>query len=735
MSRQKRGGTLGVIVASAVTIVLIGICLFFVAQILGGGRELQNAIDAGNLNVAKQALTKPAVTLTAAQEDLFGAIGGDGAGADSKQIDLLSYNRLFGESLLITANAVRDGRPDNVARDHAKEVADLLQNGANSVADDLSTRLESKSGNVLFSQFDQTAQGNSVRMLGKDSNVDRQDDAYDVAFLEQTNTDNQATNVEVPAVLESLFSAPVQTQLFTKKKDGNGVEHTFLRGYTAPIFGAGFPSPIGVPLQPFEQPHHVSKKTFDAQTDRTNDLVGTRVPPNAFQSRANSNVTVQGNNVVGSLACAQAAAGNSPIGGVRPPTSNLALPFGYIEVVNGTLDNTKKIVPGTNVNGPFPGLDHVLNNELLTGIKVSGNAFGTDTLPTNAKGEGPMTAWADYNYNDSLPAGDPNKRAGMPQPALDGVFNLAGNAASVADAKSIKFAPAADGKSASLSSDHVCTDGNVTGFDDTSIDPVCKDLWQGTPGKFDKAFHGTPDGTDPYRTTKGTASDLISAECAKCQLQAKFNTCTDLTVNCNPTGLRTWTRMADDNAGPNSIARAPFGNCKVSDNGTIKELGDFVSAGFGSTMEKHIRDRMNQIKPGFTAADENNVFTTKIPNGTRMFIYLTGNPLKSDAKFVCTTTPPTSEVFGDVDPDGRNDQRTFGPYNIVANSNNDGSGFINPHHEGGIHDILYRDHPTAGATAVDTATFFFSSGYRGLLGRAQFTNAAQGTAVGFCKPD
>src|SRR5579862_6224043 len=100
LSRSKQGATLALVVAVTVLVVLIGVFCFFVLQLLGGSRETQNATDSGNLNIGKQAIQHPTITLNQGVEsDNFG-----GLVDDNGNINLLNYNRLAAQTLLVAAN-------------------------------------------------------------------------------------------------------------------------------------------------------------------------------------------------------------------------------------------------------------------------------------------------------------------------------------------------------------------------------------------------------------------------------------------------------------------------------------------------------------------------------------------------------------------------------------------------------------------------------------------------------
>ena len=62
--RKGSGATLALVVVCTIIIIMVGIGAFLLMQLVGGQRELQHTSDAGDLNVAKQALIRPNVLLS-----------------------------------------------------------------------------------------------------------------------------------------------------------------------------------------------------------------------------------------------------------------------------------------------------------------------------------------------------------------------------------------------------------------------------------------------------------------------------------------------------------------------------------------------------------------------------------------------------------------------------------------------------------------------------------------------
>lgn len=695
--RKERGGTLALIAAATITLILLGICFFFLAKIFGGEREMQHATDSGNLNVAKNALRKPSVRLTDPKEiEIYGQLGdrslnNNALPPNAAPINLLTYNRLLAQALLICLNAKADPGPGNIALTNAADAVNILQTGANSIGGRLSSALAATSNNPLLGNFSDTADQNSLRMLGNNSSLSRVDTDFKVAYLEQTPNDVGATNIEVPAALKNLFPSELQTAYFTTPQ---GSSKQFLRGYIEPAVASGTTTPVGVPLQPGEQPHLVSNKTFENQEARGATFANALVPPNGFRSKSTSQEENSAKNAV-SIACAEVGSLNQIF--------TFSAPYGYIKIQNGPDGG-----PGTaGVDGPFAGLDHVLNNELLNpGIFVAGQTFSTDLSLEQS--------WAQYNHDI-----EKNVQPPPPKPSLDGLYNLNGEKATLADAQKIPY----DSSGKLIMTQ--CTDDNSTGWSrsDPDVVPQCWDLLgNGSgPGAFDNAYHNGQN--TQYSEQQGKSNDLLSVECAKCQLQHKFNTCGDLSVsnaNCSVTGLRTFARGVE-------VPSAKMGQCQVSQEGSVKTLGEFVQPGFGTSLENYVAERAKQIKPSSGDSEARALLAAHtLKLGEAAYIYMPA-PDNGKTALVWTNTPPPWISNPNQQPDGTEVSQSTS-YNIVG-------GLVNPHHDGGIHDIMYRDHPGSGINGTDTASWTPSSGYKNLLGKVMFTDAAAGTASGFCKPD
>lgn len=717
LKRGRKGGTLGFVVASAITLCLLAICFFFLTQLLGGGREHVNALDAACLNVAKHAVFEPKTQLGANPATSvielanFATLGDDANNRPGgSNINLRNYNRLVGHAALVAFNAEADPGPGNRALTNANNLINALQTGDNSIGDRLTKELQKTSGNVLFRHTD-IAKDNSVRMLGNASTVTHVESEYKTSFLEQDPRDPQATNLALPPPAPGTEPADSVRKLFQNHNlvvNFNGRD--YLRGYE-PLTAGSAVRLVGVPIPPGQQPHLVSRVDFNRQDTRFADISHSKAPPNGVKtgSKANASVASQ-DNVAFSWAVVGTVANQIP----PNPDARIffpSIPRGYIEIVNG---------PETPPVGPIRGetwLENEGNPAVGTIVKniSAGQIFG-DTAVVNA--------WQTHNANVA---------AGLPStpPGTARLFMRMGNSsrpATVAEASQIR----AGGTR--------CTDGNVGSS-------PCSDLWNNNNGAFDHAFWGGATASIP-----GAGTGLTAVECADCQLEKMFNAVSSLTIDnskCPQSGLRIFTTACAA-----SMPTFPKGSCRSTAPGTIRQLGNFASrsAGryapgnvgtYGNETINFIVGRMRQMKPSATQAEIDNFVTNvldvrTINPGTTHYIYVaeTTNPAGQlvQGDFTLSTARPPG--FSGDGPDGSVIPFSGGGNSINYSIHKDGDcGLVNANRDWDIHAVMYHNQADANFTGTDTARTIRSSGFNNVLGRVEFANAASGSASRFSEPD
>lgn len=311
--RRQTGGTLALVAASLIIIIMVAVGLFFLSQLLGGGLEAQHATDAGNLNVAKNALHSPSISPKGAESDEFGGLFTNG------KIDLENYNKLAGKALIVAMNAAAEGTSS--AADHAKSELNMVE-GSGGIGERLCTALQDGSSKKGF--FDAVSAANSLRMLnwnGASANSDASFDA--VSFMRK--------NAKAPAnvyLRQSQFpgvpdQASFVSRNFQASEGKDADKKLFPFGYT-PISIAGL-NVYAVPVRPGEQPHLVNQEEFE--NEKTSPLTSgskSLLPPNAFMSNSAAHemhgfgVKMRSSAIVGTLA----------------PSAAASIPHGYIVIDN-----------------------------------------------------------------------------------------------------------------------------------------------------------------------------------------------------------------------------------------------------------------------------------------------------------------------------------------------------------------------------------------------------------------
>lgn len=367
---RTKGSMLPLAVAITVVLFIVGATFFILAQLLGGVRELQHATDAGNLNVAKQSMRKPSVALNPGIEvnNFAGLVDTNG------NIDLLDYNRLFAQALIVALNA-QDEDTDQ-AKQNAQTVLAALQDN-NSVGKRLSdalSRADSQTGH-----FTNLARANTTRMLTSSSRISQADEAYQVAYLYP----GEPTNVYLdPTILPAGVTLP--QGLLSQRQASNGLN--YMAGYRDLVIDSLNGKKIsGVPVRPDYEPHLVSQAAFNHSL---NSPVSNRgVPPNTFRSSGKV-LDARVNTFLNSTSCATVGALNQ--------TYTACIPRGYLCFTN---------LPGLPDDSPVPSNESIFNNQLYSGIFLANNgAFSTD--------QELMLKWVDYNN-------DPNSES---QPSSVGIY-------------------------------------------------------------------------------------------------------------------------------------------------------------------------------------------------------------------------------------------------------------------------------------------------------------------------
>jgi len=255
-----------------VSFIVCMLALYAIAAVsfLGGARKFQDMTDAAALSVAKKEL-KVSVALTPGIEaENFSTL----AKQDGGTVDLLSYNRVIGQLLLVSLNAQSEQADGSMsALSHANQLWYAVQGSDQSIGKRLSNRLEN--AELAYEPFQNMVNLQSLTMIpGASPNFSSSQ--YKVSYMHAgDNTNVYLDESQLPP------GADVGIGSLSKPKDLSG--HRYIKGYTGINIGGVF-NIQGTPVMPGCAPHLVSQRKF------TEHLVSPTkdgfVPPNSFQSSA-----------------------------------------------------------------------------------------------------------------------------------------------------------------------------------------------------------------------------------------------------------------------------------------------------------------------------------------------------------------------------------------------------------------------------------------------------------------
>jgi hypothetical protein len=720
-SRGKRGGTLALIVTCVLFIIILGIGAFFLIQMIGGAREHSHATDAGNLNVAKQALKFPSFSptmysdpVTGQQVDQNVEYAGllDTTSAGPNQIDLAVYNRLVGKAFIVACNASAEGpTPSGSNFANAQAILDSVE-GPGGTGQQLCQSLQSGSNTQNF--FNALAFGNSLRMLNWNQPsaqaVDTNPSNYtnfEVSFLRQNQ--GAPTNLQLvntgSAASPQINVIPPGAQVssnYSATSSNSSNTNLYLSGYT-PITvqeGSKALTIYGVPLRPGLEPHTVSQAQFTAEHTSPSVAGGqSLIPPNAFQSQWS--VSQMANSAL-------LAARASALVGCLTIQAPASIPQGYIVINNS----------GPNLSDAFSsGPVNVFAGELMgNGVYImtaapSGDAFfSKDSSAFGAISSLTPTGQTDSNGNplvnaSALPAGvltpDPTQMpAQQRQLDVDSLYNQLVNQ-----------------HGGPINCNNLNSFGMSNAVQTQPQSPPCNTA----VGKIQSELLQAGGGQS------GNYSGLMAIEYIKAQIIAVRGAANSLagdgcgTINGAPpcTGLKQYLQAPAFNQLPPATNSIPFGS-----DGTIATLLA-ESGDSNNSFYNQIVQRLYEMNPKAKQSDITAAMNLTVPfqaasSPVLQYLYWNGNA------YVISTSPPQGAGANpNITPDGNAQNET---YNVPTPANDI---LVDVALDGGY------PHPfdcEGGDCNVNNQAIWTPSSGRGnLLGVIQFKNCAN-TGSTWCCP-
>lgn len=769
-TRANQGSTLSLVIACTIVIALLGIAFIFMGFIFGGHREAQHAADAGVLNVSKRAIMAPYVASSALDGDtgpaLMGTITSTSGGQNLGQgINLLNFNRLVAQAMLVAMNAEADGAPEGL--ENAKEVYEKVEGSPTSVGAELRRLLSQPE----WAQNDYNeVSGNVLRMLGGGGAPTFEPADFKVAWMNQRPGDYNASNIDM-SILDSTQSSHDATASPMKSSAFDNVESedierasapssafhkkdsvSYMAGYT-PVTVAGMDF-YSVPTNPGMQPHLESTAIFPHEITQPGEGK-VWLPPNAFQIGATTTVTIGSDPFIQPAHAGQTATAHvyavSIIGTPQDPFQP-SIPSGYLVVDNSGDSNA------TSFTGSLPNTDTVAAHELGTGIIVDpttkyfsfGNGpDGKGNLIDRWQSFDHVTGEADPTNSKTPPFKDPdypNTKKGL----------FASDGKPIETLNEAAKIPYVSSSSSALSAT-LCTDNNsaiggnpVCSFLNTSPDP------DSTLSPFDKAFHPDSLASNGGQVSTNLATANEMSQCKVIDLYGSTPHGGGPLENYNstfgPTGMRKYPNGLPNSAnqyawqgnpgfgqapskslGGTSVSTSKSGNpCQVTEDGSLVDLLTMLEVNpdpakqaskEGKNFKKKVLDfvvqRAKQIEPKSKTADVMSLLTnTTIPLGQKMYLYAKNGSLVFDS-----TGPAYAHTGSDKARKADGTPKSYEvSYSILE-------GMSNPYFAYGIHDRLFTtwgdnengDNFSGDITGKNKITLTPSSGAFGLLGIVKLT--------------
>jgi hypothetical protein len=658
-NRSNKGLSLALTSALSVVVVIVGVFAIFLMREFGGSRELQNSTDAGGLSVAKQAIKSPSISLSGDLE----TTNFSGLTDNNGTVDLVGFNRLFGQALIVAINAQVEGTPQ--AQQNANKVISAIHSPSGGIAQRLCDRLslwDNASAN-----FDKLASSNSMRMLpnGSENGVASK---YQAAFVDR----GESTNIYLDQkILPKGYQLP-NGVFAAVNSPTSGLP--YIKGYTDISLGDGklgqLAALAGATVNPLRQPHLISQSTF--QTNRKNPVQAGAVPPNSFQSAAQTRAGI--GNGLQNTTCSEV--------GVLSTDYPACIPHGYIVITNG---------PGLNVSGTsLASNESIYNNQLFTGIFVANNGvFSTD--------ESQIVAWATYNNNN---------QAGQ-APSTDDLFNVSGLPVSGEQNQII-----------SLGGNGYPTMVDYTNVQGPNANPAAVAMLPA----FNRAY--------PAPTSAGTTDGTLTAvEDLKAQVIAAYVADSDQQITSfTPTPISTsgMRIFSHNQAYPVGAGQSP----QITTPGNIAQLcAQADSNGDPTVVCNKLKQRMKEINPAVTDGEMNTLLGLDstgahavansgqtIDLGQTYYIY------QQNGTFVMVQTPPVWIANGTT-PDGSNESDTVS-FQTVGLS-------VDPVGEEGFNQTLFASQPDPSTNdlGTDQAIWQPSCGLNNLLGQLTFQEMVSPSAI------
>lgn len=729
--RRRKGSTLGLVAACVIVVVVVGVGVFFLAKILGGGREVANVTDAGALNVAKQAITKARVqNEPAVFQDCEYPLG-------CGYINLLTYNRCVAKAILVASNAAKMSGPGTYKANALKVLDQLDQLGA-----DLAVAIKNNSV-TSFNDVSSKNFTNMFSLTGVSTNKQAE-----VAYVKPGGPTNLFFNTDVingisiPLAPNFGYTSygPKNSNSYVYAGKGSG----YMAGYQ-PISILGR-TIYGVPVFPQQSPHLIATADFN----KSMQPIGS-APPNAVKVGSDvreMKTSLWSGAVAAAIVGAVEASGSGANGGTGGSLlgSGFQFPaaasYGYIEFGNFAAN---KEPPGYD---PKDYQDNIFNQELATDIWATGEADQKSELVMFSREDGAVEAWTTWASKVKNGQIDKNDKGQMPT----STFYIGKKGADLKPALSKSNPPNASqlqylqSMKTNVQNCYEQLSTNRIGFTGSCVAAI---------GSMEQTFaHPVPD-----LNQAGGSQNFSQADWAKAVVlvafegkgasedTGKFNNEVKVNLNTTPvSGLGVFPNLAGQRVPdppPNMQVPNPY-QMPLQKPDTIYNLMCAVQEpGCLAACFADILQRAKQIQPRAGDAETNALLkSVPFPMGpkgnpatwdgaNKLYLYLPNGDLSANLVLSATPPPKLTGSMPDGPPGGSNScysNKYHMDFSVVDSKFGDGSAMGDQ----GVHDAPYMEKESGeGLYAIDHADWTPGSGADNNFGRLEFREVGLGQQTFF----
>ncbi|MBI2812517.1 MAG: hypothetical protein HYX67_17060 [Candidatus Melainabacteria bacterium] len=294
-TRNAKGASIILVAFCAIGLIALVWGAFQLMIVMGGSREVRNAVDSAVLNVGKHAVDVEVM-----------APGGytDVANSDGS-ISISNLSRVWGKAFIINANA-KDMDSEGQAGPNSQANAQSAYSVAQGINNTLSSQLQDK--NTFQNHFNSIARSSPAKLLGQNAVV------QDTPTVSSWSTAMMDKGAESNLYFNPNQLPPGSGANVSDLQRGN---KSFFRGYTElTVNGKDFVLPS---FRVGEMPHLISADAF--KKNLTNQIGSSSPIPNAYQE---SGIVTDGSTTLTANACAQS----------NPQRQwSLAIPHAYVSII------------------------------------------------------------------------------------------------------------------------------------------------------------------------------------------------------------------------------------------------------------------------------------------------------------------------------------------------------------------------------------------------------------------